>query len=67
MKKIMKDSARYVTGGVLLGTGASVATSIGGTAGASAAKGMSNAASMMPVMGTLSGAGGALRALKKLK
>jgi len=56
-KKYMNTAKDMVASGVILGTGASITTSIGGTAGVNASKGLANMSSMMPVMGTVAGAG----------
>jgi hypothetical protein len=62
MKKALKDVRGMTMLGVTTGVGAKVISGAGGDASA-----LSSMSSMYPTLGTISGAGMTLRAMKKLK
>ena len=64
MKKYKKDSKDMVVSGVVMGVGSSVLSKVPHTANAQTAVG--NMSSFMPMMGTVSGAGAAMRMTKKM-
>ena len=65
MKGMTRDAMAFTTSGIAMGVGAQVAQGTGAV-GTTAAGGLGAMAGMMPVMGTVTGAGYVLKATKQL-
>lgn len=61
------DTIKLVKNGIIASAGANIASSIGGTAGANAAQGISNLTNTMPMSGSIIGMKNLLKGLKDLK
>ena len=62
---LSRTAMGFVSGGAAMGIGSSVIGQVGGTTAADSQKALANVASFYPVMGTMAGAGAALKMLKK--
>lgn len=67
MKKLRKQTIGLITGGMGLGAGSAMLGGMGTATATQAQAGLGVAAGYMPLMGNVSGASAALRAVHKLK
>ncbi len=67
MKKFKKDVLDFGKASVSLGISSAVVATADPTGGSGGASGLRSAAGFMPVMGTMVGAGGALRGLQSIQ